>query len=187
MKIIHIAAIAAAALASTAVSTVASAASFSGTFTHDNGKAGFYLYLMAPAIVSIESIGNASGGFDPVLSLYNPSGLGIAFNDDQDAGVSDPKLVESLSAGRYTVYLTQYDNFGPASLGLPFNFDDQPNFRGGFIDFYGAQRTGDWALSINGAFKAGAVPEPASWMMLIAGFGLVGAVKRRRAQRAVAA
>lgn len=183
MKIIHIAAIAAATL----VSTTASAASFSGAFTHNNDKAGFFFYLKAPATVTIESTGNATGGFDPVLSLYDPSGLGIAFNDDEDVGISDPKLVESLSAGRYTVYLTQYDNFGPASLGLPFNFDGQPNFRGGFVDFSGTQRTGDWALSIDGAFKAGAVPEPASWVMLIAGFGLVGVSMRRRAQQAVTA
>ena len=33
----------------------------------------------------------------------------------------------------------------------------------------------------------GAVPEPASWAMLIAGFGLVGAVARRRRGRVVAA
>lgn len=31
------------------------------------------------------------------------------------------------------------------------------------------------------AFRAGAVPEPSSWMMLIAGFGLTGAAMRRRA------
>jgi hypothetical protein len=30
----------------------------------------------------------------------------------------------------------------------------------------------------------GAVPEPASWAMLIAGFGLVGAAQRRRVARA---
>jgi probable HAF family extracellular repeat protein len=33
---------------------------------------------------------------------------------------------------------------------------------------------------------SGAVPEPASWAMLIAGFGLVGAVQRRRRRQAVA-
>jgi hypothetical protein len=39
-----------------------------------------------------------------------------------------------------------------------------------------------------GAFAyAGAVPEPASWAMLIAGFGLVGAVMRRQARTAVVA
>ncbi len=35
--------------------------------------------------------------------------------------------------------------------------------------------------------SAGAVPEPASWAMMIAGFGLVGASMRRRAVNAVAA
>jgi hypothetical protein len=31
-------------------------------------------------------------------------------------------------------------------------------------------------------FSAGRVPEPASWAMLIAGFGLVGAAMRRRGE-----
>lgn len=41
----------------------------------------------------------------------------------------------------------------------------------------------DWAVGpqfVNYAFLNGAVPEPASWAMLIAGFGLVGAAARRR-------
>jgi hypothetical protein len=45
--------------------------------------------------------------------------------------------------------------------------------------------TTDGALG-RGALTVGAVPEPASWAMLIAGFGLVGAAARRR-RRAVAA
>ena len=36
------------------------------------------------------------------------------------------------------------------------------------------------AITIDVSPAAGAVPEPASWAMLIAGFGLVGAVARRR-------
>lgn len=39
------------------------------------------------------------------------------------------------------------------------------------------------------AFRAGAIPEPATWAMMIAGFGLVGGAVRRRtpaAQRAIA-
>jgi hypothetical protein len=36
-------------------------------------------------------------------------------------------------------------------------------------------------FSITGSgFDTGAVPEPASWAMLIAGFGLTGAAMRRR-------
>ncbi len=183
MKIRSILAGAALALAATS----ASAANFSGTFANDAGKAGVFFYVKAPSTVTITSTAGAGGGFDGVLSLYDPTGFGIAFNDDQADGIVDPQLIQSLSAGRYTVFLTQYDNFGPASLDLPFSFDGQPNFRGGFIDFDGVQRTGDWALSIDGAFKSGAVPEPASWALLIAGFGLVGAAARRRRFAIVAA
>lgn len=38
-----------------------------------------------------------------------------------------------------------------------------------------------------GSFPAGAVPEPATWAMMIAGFGMVGASLRRRSRTAVAA
>jgi PEP-CTERM motif len=170
------------AIAATAlIATGAAAASFSGTFAKDNGKAGFYFLITAPTTVTITSTGYAGGGFDPVLSLYDSTGFNIDSNDDQATGVSDSQLVSPLAKGKYLVYLTQYDNFGPASLGLPFNFDDQPDFRGGFVDFSGNQRTGNWALDISGAAVSGAVPEPSTWAMLIVGFGLVGAVSRRRA------
>jgi hypothetical protein len=40
-----------------------------------------------------------------------------------------------------------------------------------------------WLFGIGSiTFSAGAVPEPASWAMMIAGFGLVGATMRRRRQ-----
>ena len=48
------------------------------------------------------------------------------------------------------------------------------------IDAYNAAGDGGQAFAIGGALSAGAVPEPASWAMLIAGFGLVGAAARRR-------
>ena len=48
------------------------------------------------------------------------------------------------------------------------------------IDAYNAAGDGAQAFAIGGALSAGAVPEPANWAMLIAGFGLVGAAARRR-------
>nr|WP_243450482.1 PEPxxWA-CTERM sorting domain-containing protein [Polymorphobacter glacialis] len=48
--------------------------------------------------------------------------------------------------------------------------------------------TGDGIVLENFGFTAGtAVPEPASWALLIAGFGLTGAAMRRRRQAIVAA
>lgn len=39
---------------------------------------------------------------------------------------------------------------------------------------------GEDAIAVPGGGPAGAIPEPSAWAMLIAGFGLVGAVARRR-------
>jgi hypothetical protein len=41
--------------------------------------------------------------------------------------------------------------------------------------------------SLAGAAATGAVPEPASWLMMITGFGFVGHGLRRKRSRAVAA
>ena len=194
--------------AATLVATGASAASFSfaGTFAHDNDKTAYNFTLGATSVVTLTSLGYAGGtngagatiargGFDSVLSLYDSTGTAVDFNDD-GAGVpvditghaSDAKLSLSLAAGTYKVYLTQYNNFGPITLGNGFAFDGQPNFRGGFVDLYGSARDGHWALDLSGVDSAvsGSVPEAASWAMMIAGFVMVGGMARRR-QAAVAA
>jgi hypothetical protein len=61
-------------------------------------------------------------------------------------------------------------------------------------DIFGVQNTALGAAAGSGnmadLYKSGAlgaVPEPSSWAMLIAGFGLIGAVTRRRSAKAVAA
>ena len=43
------------------------------------------------------------------------------------------------------------------------------------------------AFNVNGGPAGGGVPEPATWGMMLAGFGLVGAGMRRRARNVVAA
>lgn len=45
----------------------------------------------------------------------------------------------------------------------------------------------NFAADSTGTFTAGAIPEPASWAMMIAGFGLVGLSRRRSRVTAVAA
>ena len=204
MIIRSLTALAAAAL----VATGASAASFSfaGTFARDNDKAAYNFTVAAPTVVTLTSLGYAggtsasgalvaAGGFDTVLSLYDSTGTAVDFNDDgigvptdSTGHASDAKLSLSLGAGTYKVYLTQYNNFGPITLGNGFAFDGQPNFRGGFVDLYGSVRDGHWALDLSGVDSAvaGSVPEAATWAMMIGGFFAVGAMARRR-QFAVAA
>ena len=191
------------AIAAALLATSASAAdfSFTGNFALDNSKAAYSFTLASAATVTLTSLGYAGGtnaagqtitrgGFDPVLSLYDASGSAVDFNDDgagapldSVTGVGGDSLLSlALGAGSYTVYLTQYSNFGPQTLPGFFAFDGQPSFRGGFVDFYGDQRNGSWALDLSGvdSVATAAVPEPAAWALMIAGFMIVGTAARRR-------
>jgi hypothetical protein len=135
----------------------------------------------------------SSGGFDPILALFAlPGGGLVGENDDGGGNVpSDPVTGNNydtflqllLDPGAYRVSVAAYSNFA-----------NGPNLSDGFGgggSFDG--RTNAWAfdvLNVNEAIEIpvdGAVPEPASWAMLIAGFGLVGATLRRRRQVTVAA
>ena len=53
-------------------------------------------------------------------------------------------------------------------------------FNGRGTTFYSGYLDGRDVASVSTTFTAGGVPEPASWAMLIAGFGLTGAAARRR-------
>jgi len=140
----------------------------------------------------------AQGGFDPILALFAlPGGAKINENDDGGCGsvaadaVSgecwDTFLTSTLSAGSYRVSVQVFPNF---SLGS--NLSDGFEGASTFDDVSGTAnnpRTNEWAfdiLNVDGASQ-GAVPEPASWAMLIAGFCLTGAAMRRRSARRVTA
>jgi hypothetical protein len=154
-----------------------------------------------------------AGGFDPILTLYNlTTGARVTFQDDADSGVpADPvtgqrfdvNFAEVLSAGSYRVALSQFDNFGGETLFDPFRQGDAGNFTAGscasgaeapFCDVAGGgvQRTGNWAFDILGVDTAvgpgaPAVPEPSTWTLMLAGFGITGyALRRRRAVVAIA-
>lgn len=198
MKTLITAALAGVAMASFATPALATDFSFAGTFLTDDGKARFDFSLASASTVTIRSFGYAggmnaagqtiaAGGFDSVLTLYDNSGQVITFIDPNgqlvafadDDVTADPLLTLGLGAGNYSVYLTQYGNPGPANLALPFNFDGQPNFAGGFVDFFGSQRTGNWALDITNVTTA-AVPEAGTWALMLLGFGAAGVAMRSR-------
>lgn len=188
MKTFAIAALAGIAAASIPTTTSAADFSFTGTFLTDDAKAAFTFNLAAPSTVTIQTFGYlggvnaagqtiAAGGFDDVVTLYDSSSQIVAFSDDG--------LTLALAAGSYKLFLTQYDNFGPANLALPFLFDGQPNFRGGFVDFDGSKRNGNWALDITGVTLATAVPEASTWALMLVGFGIAGAALRGRRRMSI--
>ncbi|NJC08157.1 hypothetical protein GGQ62_001155 [Polymorphobacter fuscus] len=84
------------------------------------------------------------------------------------------------SAGADSFSLTLPRGFGPRRVELTgysgltqVILDGRPDEEGMFFDNF------RYDLASNGG-GAGAVPEPASWAMMIAGFGLTGAMMRRR-------
>lgn len=171
--------------------------SFTGNLAHDNSLAPVAFHVGTGGVVDLTSLGFAggidargqtiaAGGFDTVLSLYDSTGTGIAFNDDgatakADATghASDAGLSINLAPGTYTAYLTQYSNFGALLLTNGFAFDGVPDFAGGFIDSHGNQRDSHYALDIVGAGVVSA-PEASSVAVLLAGLGVLGFAARRR-------
>lgn len=191
-----------AAIAAAGLSTTAQAAdfSFTGIFVEDDDKQAFDFNITTDSNVTFQSFGFAggvnaagqtilAGGFSPVLSLYNyNSGQLISYFDFDEASVIDPVTGRAddpftttfLTAGSYIIYISQYDNYGPENLALPFIFEGQPNFANGFVDFFGFQRNGNYALDISNVAVAAAVPEASTWALMLLGFGAAGAALRRR-------
>ena len=129
------------------------------------------------------------GGFDPILALFNSTGVFINQNDDGgsahvpcDAGrCYDTYLQALLHPGTYTVSIMAYSNFavGP---NVSDGFRGTGNFNG---------RTSNWAFDVLGVDQAvqvgGAVPEPATWAMMLLGFGAMGvALRKKKALPAIA-
>ncbi|MGI4879168.1 MAG: PEPxxWA-CTERM sorting domain-containing protein [Janthinobacterium lividum] len=96
-------------------------------------------------------LGLYAGSFDPTAPLTNA----LVYNDDF------PKIGMS---GFSSVLLAGTSYFAVAT-----------SFADGVSGAYSLEISGPGSVSI-----AGAVPEPASWALMIAGFGMVGGVMRRR-------
>ena len=198
-KIVLISAVAAAALSASAAQ--AADFSFVGTLPEPNTVLFFDFAVGAVSAVTLRTYSYAGGtnaagtviargGFDPILSLYDvATGQRVGQNDDGGCGQVavdsasgncwDTYLQPTLAAGTYRVAVTAFSNFGPDTLSG--QFENDGNFEG---------RTADFAfdvlnVGVASGPGAGAVPETATWGMMIAGFGLTGAALRtpRRTSR----
>ncbi len=184
--------------------------SFQGTLANDSSIQLVNFTLDAPTTVTIQTFSYAggvdavggtiaSGGFDPLISLYDASSALINENDDGPTSAPDPvtgqrfdvDLSTALSAGTYTIALGQYDNFGNGpTLSAGFAETD-PNFtalfgcsNGQFCDVTGDNRSNAWELSISNASTASlataAVPEPGMLGLFTIGLSLLGVTGGRK-------
>lgn len=181
--------------------------SYHGALTADDGVAEIAFLVPAPATVTIRTLSYAggtqadgrvvaAGGFDPMLALFDGTGLLLNFVDD-GRGVADPvtrnffdaELELTLEAGAYLLTVLQYDNFtkGPhRSDG--FQKAGQPTFTVRFncgapmfCDIRGNARNGEWAVDIlNVAPAAAVVPVPAALPLFVSGLAGVMVLLRRR-------
>ena len=138
----------------------------------------------------------AEGGFDPMVAVFDHTGLRVGQQDDGGASVPaspinglayDTFLTISLNPGTYTVSLMVYNNFsnGP-NLSDGFIRAGQPNFtnfygcsNGHFCDSWGHNRSNGWALDVLNVADAAVVPAPAAIWLLGSAVGLLGVVRRK--------
>ena len=148
---------------------------FNGTFTHDNDVALNVFTVNSASTVTIFTSSWQSGGFDPILTLWNSSGNFQHEQDDSIAGAGsavsnsvsynygqwDSYFHYTLAPGTYTVSVTQYRN-SAAGTNLASGFQEyanpnftfdygwgiQPFFNG--IQYANDTRTGNWAMHVIG-------------------------------------
>jgi hypothetical protein len=173
------------------VTVNAASLSFAGNLANDDDVQLFNFSISSPSDVTLRTWSYAgginangeiisSGGFDPILALFDGTGLLIDQNDDGSGVPTDPStgnpydtlLTTSLASGDYTVSVMQYDNFanGP-TLADGFGGTGAVNFDG---------RTSFWAVDIDGVDDASvsSVPVPAAvWLF---GTGLLGLIGMRK-------
>lgn len=129
----------------------------------------FFEILLDGTLLASISPNNASG----TLSIAGPAVL-IAGPAPYGFGDSSPFF------NRDTAYAVNVSNFAHSNANAAFTFRVNGNgWQGGADEAFGLDNI---IVSIPGQ-DVGAVPEPATWAMMIAGFGIVGARMRRRRRR----
>jgi len=174
---------------------------FTGVFFADDNVQLFNYTVQNQGMVTIATTSFSSGGFSPILSLFDSTGQ-FLFDDSGFGSQTDVSLQWTSSPGAaYIVALTEFDNFpnaanddGNLSEGFqetgngnftanpPFTASPQP---GAFYDGpSGLQLTGNWAVNFSAPDAAGLAasnaqaPEPGSFALALAGAALLLVRKR---------
>lgn len=157
----------------------------SGNFAADNSTFSTSFTTATTQTYTFTTTSFASGGFVPVLTLFNATGgVPIAFAETDNSDVS---LTEVLGPGDYLLYLTEDPNVftttladGPLFAGSPTITGDTCSVSGGtFLNVFDgcSQRTSAYALT---STSVAATPEPATWLLMLPPAALLLLSRRRR-------
>lgn len=175
---------------------------FAGVFPQDNATHSEFITLTAVSSVTLFSSSFATGGFDPYISLWSPTGQLIDQNDDSITGgfasangvsyfVSDLDFylfIPNLAPGTYQASISQAGNI-PVNTQLSSGltqanhphytvdpsspFPQAPNFN---LPFGQGNTTGSWAFHAN----VEPVPLPPAIWNGLALLGLLGGIQLLR-------
>lgn len=156
--------------------------STSGRMSADNSVVEVTFTSTSSYIYTFSTTSYASGGFNPVLTLFSSTGAPL---DNFGSGTSDATLMDALSPGTYFLTLTEFPNVAINTLADGFLFASDPSITGDLCGvpggkFYDSvsctQRTGKYSLTSTIA----PTPEPSSWMLMASGVAVLAYTSRRR-------
>ncbi len=157
----------------------------SGTFAADNSTYEYTFTDPGAAIFTASTSSFATGGFVPVLTLFNDTtGNEI---DNNGTGFGDASLNDVLGPGTYDLFLTEFPNVAINNLADGFLFAGDPTITGDSCGVAGGtfyntatapctQTSGNYALSATTA----PTPEPATWLLVLAPAAYMVFSQRRR-------
>jgi hypothetical protein len=161
-------ALAVAAVAAIAAVAPANAATFLLTYTATSGAP---LPTTASLTITTSNHHNAAGGFDILSASGTVNGVAISglaplnpagFNTDNVYFAADPILTSSGLGWTTAIGTGNLWGNSPGSYSL-YEFDGNSYY-----------------IATTGTLSTNAVPEPATWALLMIGFGMVGVAARRR-------
>jgi hypothetical protein len=154
-----------------------------------------YLNFANPSFSTGSTVTSSSLNFGTLLVNSGPALLNFTITNIgniNSAGLSLTSISRSTNNSQLTSTITTFSNGLDGGLSNTYSMTFDPLavgavsdiFTFNFIDFAPAGSVGARSYQLNLAVSGNVfdpVPEPASWMYMLLGFGLVGAVARRRA------
>jgi hypothetical protein len=202
-KLLYLAAIAAAACTATAANATTFAGTFNVTSDQDGGQNGGLIVNTDPSSGSVGFNLTAPGSTTiDLFDIYTPEGalnlddlqnepISVAFDFSQPTNFSGSVGGTTTTTFTFFGFVDQgsvhWNNPGTLNFGnggvLQISLNDA-NFGQHFVGGF-SQNSADIYATFN--LVSDSVPEPASWALMIGGFGMAGGMLRRRRTAAVAA